>query len=70
VLVTVGQLSKLIARGAIDAGMPIGSVVEFDDSVQAAKEIAGSVRERDVVLVKGSRAIRMEKVVEVLLAAA
>ncbi len=69
-LLTVGQLSRLTARGAVDAGMPISSVSEFDDSSQAAREIAGNVCERDVVLVKGSRAIRMEKVVEVLLAAA
>ncbi|GAJ05474.1 unnamed protein product, partial [marine sediment metagenome] len=69
-LLTVGQLSRLTARGAVDAGMPISSVSEFDDSSQAAREIAEKVRERDVVLVKGSRAMRMEKVVEVLLAAA
>ena len=68
-LVVVGQLAKLIARGAIDAGMPVGSVEEFDDSWLAAKEITGKLREQDVVLVKGSRAIKMERIVEGLLAA-
>jgi UDP-N-acetylmuramoyl-tripeptide--D-alanyl-D-alanine ligase len=68
-LIAVGQLAKLIARGAIDAGMPVGAVSEYEDSAQAAKEIAGKLRERDVVLVKGSRAMRMERIVEVLLAA-
>ena len=70
VLVVVGQLAKLIARGAIDAGMPIRSVTEFDDSPRATVEVAGEVREHDVVLVKGSRAMRMERIVEGLLAAA
>lgn len=68
-LVVVGQLAKLIARGAIDAGMPIGCVSEYDDSWTAAKELPDKVRERDVVLVKGSRAIKMERVVEGLIAA-
>jgi len=67
-LVTVGELARLIARGAIDAGMPISAVTEFDDSVRAAKELPARLRERDVVLVKGSRAMKMERVVEGLLA--
>lgn len=67
-LVVVGQLAKLIARGAIDAGMPVTQVFESEDSSQAAREVASKVRERDVVLVKGSRAVKMEKVVEGLLA--
>jgi UDP-N-acetylmuramoyl-tripeptide--D-alanyl-D-alanine ligase len=68
-LVVVGQLAKLIARGAIDAGMPVSAISEFDDSWRAAKELPDKVRERDVVLVKGSRAMKMERVVEGLLAA-
>ncbi len=68
-LFAVGELAKLIARGAIDAGMPISSVIEFEDSAQAAKEITSQVRERDVVLVKGSRAMKMERIVEALLGA-
>lgn len=68
-LVAVGELAKLIARGAIDAGMPISAVSEFEDSAQAANEVPSKVRERDVVLVKGSRAMKMERIVEGLNAA-
>ncbi|MCL5102524.1 MAG: UDP-N-acetylmuramoyl-tripeptide--D-alanyl-D-alanine ligase [Armatimonadetes bacterium] len=68
-LVVVGQLAKLIARGAIDAGMPVSLVQEFDDSWRAAKELPEKLLERDVVLVKGSRAMKMERVVEALIAA-
>ncbi len=66
-LFAVGELARLIARGAIDAGMPIAAVAEFEDSAQAAKEVPAKVRERDVVLVKGSRAMKMERIVEGLL---
>jgi UDP-N-acetylmuramoyl-tripeptide--D-alanyl-D-alanine ligase len=68
-LFVVGELARLIARGAIDAGMPISAVTEFEDSAQAAKEVSTKVRERDVVLVKGSRAMKMERIVEGLNAA-
>jgi UDP-N-acetylmuramoyl-tripeptide--D-alanyl-D-alanine ligase len=67
VLVAVGQLAKLISRGARDAGLPVESVSEYDDSWQAARELPAKLRERDVVLVKGSRAMKMERVVEGLL---
>jgi len=67
-LVVVGQLAKLISRGAIDAGMPVSAVFEYEDSWQAARELKDKLRERDVVLVKGSRAMKMERVVEGLLA--
>lgn len=65
-LFVVGELAKLISRGAIDAGMPTSAINEFDDSAQAAQEIVGKIRERDIVLVKGSRAIKMERIVESL----
>jgi UDP-N-acetylmuramoyl-tripeptide--D-alanyl-D-alanine ligase len=66
-LVVVGQLAKLISRAAIDAGLPVDAVSEYDDSWQAASEVPGKLRERDVVLVKGSRSMKMERVVEGLL---
>ncbi len=68
-LVVVGQLAKLIARGAIDAGMPVSKVSEFDDSALAARELPEKLKERDVVLVKGSRAMKMERIVEGLIGA-
>ncbi|MCE5198364.1 MAG: UDP-N-acetylmuramoyl-tripeptide--D-alanyl-D-alanine ligase [Armatimonadota bacterium] len=68
-LIAVGELGKLIARGAIDAGMPVNLVSEYEDSWQAAREIPAKLRERDVVLVKGSRAMKMERIVEGLIAA-
>ncbi|MCX8053564.1 MAG: hypothetical protein N3B12_07125 [Armatimonadetes bacterium] len=61
-------MARLISRAAIDAGMPVERVSEYEDSHEAAREVPAKVREHDVVLVKGSRAMRMERVVEGLLA--
>lgn len=63
-LVVVGELAKLIARGAIDAGMPVSAVSEFEDSSLASRELPSKLLEQDVVLVKGSRAMKMERIVE------
>ncbi len=65
-LVAVGPLSEETARGAREAGMPAGRVVLFPDSAAAAAAIRGLVRAGDLVLVKGSRGMRMENVVRAL----
>jgi UDP-N-acetylmuramoyl-tripeptide--D-alanyl-D-alanine ligase len=66
-LVTVGELASLIARSAIDSGMQRNAVSEFEDSVAASKEIPAKMIEHDVILVKGSRSMKMERVVEGLI---
>lgn len=63
-LVTVGDLSKAIARGARkNSSMQVFS---FDDKLEAGKELLSFLEEGDVVLVKGSRAMELEKLVEVI----
>lgn len=63
VVVTVGIRARRFAaaRGKAD-------VLQFDDSRAAAIALSSFIREGDVVLVKGSQSIRMERIVEVLLA--
>ena len=68
VLIAVGDLAGHIAEGAIEAGVPNSSVRRFEDSSTAAQGLRDELGEGDVVLVKGSRAMKMEKVVEGLLA--
>ncbi len=64
VLVTVGPLSLYIAEGAKNSGMPLHRIFSFQNSEEAAEHIAGLLRDGDLVLVKGSRGIRTEKIVE------
>jgi UDP-N-acetylmuramoyl-tripeptide--D-alanyl-D-alanine ligase len=64
-LITVGSLGKEIARGAVEWGFK-NTIKEFETSEEAAGAIRADIKPGDVVLVKGSRAMKMESVVEVL----
>lgn len=64
-LVTVGELGREIAVGAREAGF-LGGIEEFDTSEAAGSVVRGKVQVGDVVLVKGSRGMKMENVVEAL----
>jgi UDP-N-acetylmuramoyl-tripeptide--D-alanyl-D-alanine ligase len=63
-LVTVGSLSKHMVEGALGAGMKKNQIFSFDDSDEAAEKIESLLQEGDLVLVKGSRKIKTEKIVE------
>ena len=64
--VAVGPLSKRAADAARAAGA--GEVRHFPDSEAAAPYVVSAVRPGDLVLVKGSRGMKMERVVQALLA--
>ena len=63
VLLCVGARAKFIADEAIERGMPRERVQTFNDSVSAGQALDPMLREGDLVLVKGSQGIRMEKAV-------
>ena len=62
-IVGVGQLAKSLVRGAEAAG---AETLWFADSTEASEALRGSMRPGDVALVKGSRGVRLEQVVESL----
>ncbi len=64
VLVAVGPLAAGIAAGAAEAGMGSASILTFTDAPSAAEAVPRLVRPGDLVLVKGSRGMRMERIVE------
>ncbi len=64
-LVTVGgEPAGAMAAAAVQAGLAPDRVEHFETSDEAASRVAALVERGDLVLVKGSRGIRTDKVVE------
>lgn len=61
-----GELSEEIARGARDAGMRDDTVFYFREKRELIDALKEQIVTGDVVLVKGSRSMKMEEVVEAL----
>lgn len=68
ILVTVGVRSRLTAEEALQSGMHEEKIFQFDDSIEAGKFMKDLIKEGDVVLIKGSQGMRMERCVEELMA--
>lgn len=68
ILVSVGTRSRATHTAALAAGMPEERALSFDTSSEAAAALLMLIQEKDVVLVKGSQSMRMERVSEALLA--
>jgi UDP-N-acetylmuramoyl-tripeptide--D-alanyl-D-alanine ligase len=66
-LLTVGELARLVGRAAIEKGMPKDRVKICEHLDEARTFLKGLVREQDTVLVKGSRGMRMERLVQDLM---
>lgn len=67
ILVVVGQRAKMIKEGALESSLSEEKIFEFLDSREAGKFIKTFVEKGDIVLVKGSQGMRMERVTEMLL---
>jgi UDP-N-acetylmuramoyl-tripeptide--D-alanyl-D-alanine ligase len=68
-LAAVGPLARDIARGARAAGMAPERVREWGSSAEAAEALPDLLCPGDLVLVKGSRGVRLETIVARLTAA-
>lgn len=68
ILVTVGLRSRVLAESAIDAGLDEDSVLQFNTSIEAGEYLKDIIKEGDIILVKGSQSIRMEKIVKEIMA--
>ncbi len=64
ILITCGMRAKFISDEARKRGFPENKLYHFNESQEAGLPLQKLLESGDVVLVKGSRAMRMEKVVE------
>ena len=65
-LILMGKNAPDAARGAVEAGMDERRVFVASNHEEAAGILADRLRQDDVVLVKGSRGMKMERVIEAL----
>jgi UDP-N-acetylmuramoyl-tripeptide--D-alanyl-D-alanine ligase len=63
-LITVGKLAKWIGRGAKERGLENSSNKNFEDKGKAIEFLRENLKEGDLVLVKGSRRMKLEDLVE------
>lgn len=65
-LYVAGSFAAAVERGARAAGVPAARARRFDDVEAMAAAVAADVKPGDLVLVKGSRGMRLERVVDAL----
>jgi UDP-N-acetylmuramoyl-tripeptide--D-alanyl-D-alanine ligase len=69
-LYVAGTFAAALARGALAAGVSPGRVRRFESVPDMAAAVRADARAGDLILVKGSRGMRLERVVEALAPAA
>jgi UDP-N-acetylmuramoyl-tripeptide--D-alanyl-D-alanine ligase len=67
-LIAVGERSRDIIRGAVEAGMDDDYIFYFDYSEEAGKFIQNRLKPGNIILIKGSQGVRMEKIVKEIMA--
>jgi UDP-N-acetylmuramoyl-tripeptide--D-alanyl-D-alanine ligase len=65
-VVTVGPRARIIGQTALDEGMPVSSVWMLETNREAIELLSTLLDQGDAVLVKGSRGMAMEEIVEAL----
>lgn len=65
-LITVGERGRMIAAAAHRAGMIGSLIIEFDEYQQVIDYLQPRLGSGDVVLVKGSRSMRMDRIIAAL----
>jgi len=67
-LIAVGERARDIIRGATEAGLSDDFIFHFDHAAEAGSFLQNRLKAGDVILVKGSQGMRMEKIVKEIMA--
>ncbi|MGE5250111.1 MAG: UDP-N-acetylmuramoyl-tripeptide--D-alanyl-D-alanine ligase [Bacteroidota bacterium] len=65
-LLTLGQRGHMLAEAARHAGMRSSHILEFEEPEPIIEWLEKNLTERDVVLIKGSRLLRMDRITAAL----
>lgn len=66
-LLTVGDLAAMASRKAIELGMKPDKVFHFDNNKEAVQKLKMIMETGDIILVKGSRGMKMEEIVSAII---
>lgn len=67
-LFTVGIRSRVMVEGALDEKMLDDNIMMCDTSIDAGKELVQIIQPGDVIYIKGSQSMRMERAIQMILA--
>jgi UDP-N-acetylmuramoyl-tripeptide--D-alanyl-D-alanine ligase len=65
-LFTFGEHARMIGEAALNAGLSASAVQEFGEVDEVVKALQSILKEGDVVLVKGSHGLHMDRIVQAL----
>jgi len=66
ILVTLGTRAHVIAEAARKAGMKKSAIIEFEETTPIVDWLKENLTDKDAVLIKGSRGLRMDRIVAAL----
>ena len=66
ILIAVGPRSRVLGEEALNVGMPADRVFMVDDAVTAVSILEEIIQEKDIILIKGSYGMRMDRIVAAL----
>jgi len=66
-LFTVGIRSRVTAEGALVEKMSDDNIMQCDTSIEAGKELVKIIQAGDVIYIKGSQSMRMERAIKMIL---
>jgi len=65
-LIVVGETARKVAAGAAEEGFPSNAIFYFENAVTASSFLVDTLRRGDAVLLKASRRVGLEQVLEVM----
>jgi UDP-N-acetylmuramoyl-tripeptide--D-alanyl-D-alanine ligase len=65
-LITIGEKGKMIAEAARRGGLPARKIFSFEETNQVIEFLQSHLKEGDIVLIKGSHGLRMDRIVSAL----